>query len=352
MIDIRNFVNVNIKPYEQTREEGSRPQVLVYGAEDNVIVNGFNSDYSVFYHDGDKVELKENDKARATIFFKNGGSYLEFKTDSLPDVATLKNKKLIDNVIIVNASDTPSEITEEEMEELGIYKKFIVEKAISWSNYNKDNYIGGSYQAITISNELGAEMVLASYLSQIKVYESCLDYNFTEVQGIDEDLSDTIEYGNEGEPLTNIPFNFFMKVGNNVLNIGGNAVDGSPLVTTFVSIILTQTTTNAVFNVLKTKLSGNAGINKIRTALCEELNKYTNSGYLTTDEIWGYQDLVVKNALNTSSSETVITTNTPISNGYYIHIFKTTKTKEEVYIFLILATSKGIRYVKIDGRVL
>ena len=354
MIDIRNFVNVNIKSLEETREEGSRPWVLVYssGETNDFTAVGFNSTYDKFYgEDGKEIEgLEDDTMTRLAIFFKNGGSKITFKTDALPTLEKFKNKNLIDNVIIVNLGDV-STFKEEDMDALGIYKKMIVEKAMTKTEYDTLTIEKSSYQVITISNKVGTEMIVASYLSQIKVYESCPDFNFTNVVGLEEDLSDEITYGTEGEPLTDLPYNFEMLIGNNYLTIGGNATDGTPFVTTFVSIILTQTTTNAVFNVLKLKLSGNSGINKIRTALCEELNKYTNSGYLTTDEIWGYQDLVVKNQVN-DNSEVVITTNTPISNGYYIHIFKTSKNKQEVYIFLILATNKGIRYVKIDGRIM
>ena len=48
--------------------------------------------------------------------------------------------------------------------------------------------------------------------------------------------------------------------------------------------------------------------------------------------------------------ETIITKNTPISNGYYIHMFKISGDLRKAYAVIVVATNKGIRYVIVDGK--
>lgn len=436
MVDIRNFVNININPQQKVAENGTRYKVIVYGLGDTEeTLIGANSDYTVFYKDDgtDVRNLGQPYYNYAKIFFQNGGVELTFvKADSLKDIlADESKKKYLDTIIFVKAKTSGKSFTYDDIKDdreyvgglKGVYRKILIART-STSDYagygNTDNDEGNNsngnrFIAVKVSNIVGAEMTIAAYLSKMKVYDetSVNDYDFTEEYGLytgtvvtenldiyknnnllytmnsngndnnqmydrvpadddintnttyylldtKEDVSDVIEGGvTDGQSLQGTPYNFEMVVGGRSLNIGGNVI-GHPsginpecysLVEQFIIIVLTQTTTSAVFTALSAKLSGQKGMGSLRTALSAELNKYVNSGFLVTNRVWMQPTLIMPNEVDSSQEpETVITKNTPLAAGYYIHVFKLSTDRRKVYIVMILPTKKGIRYVQVEGR--
>ena len=91
-------------------------------------------------------------------------------------------------------------------------------------------------------------------------------------------------------------------------------------------------------------------------ATFNELAKYLNSNYLTTDKAWKAEDLtIVKN----NKEYTIITKGTALLQGYKVVILPlyslTEQEKQErkaPYIYVILADSYGIRKVAINGEVI
>lgn len=370
-IDIKNFVDINIKPLERVGESGSRPEVLVVGAPSEFTESGYirscNSDYTKFYSDvlqtvEIKDEMSEEYKSYAKIFFANGGIALRFTGKKYEEITDVKARKdYINNVIIVDYNKDPKERLSGETEsnseddtQENIYQKILIRR----DGYEEGKPIEAQeidpkhpFTAVKISRTIGAEMTIAAYLSKMQVYEagSVADYDFTQEYELKEDLSGGLDYESE-KSLEKIPFNYEMQIGGRYLNIGGNTLDGESLVEKYVTIILTQTVTEKVFNVLSAKLKGQSGIATIRTAIAAELNKYVGSGFLVTNKVWTSPDLVVANGVRSGETEVVIRKNTPLSAGYYIHMFKLDETGRKAYAFIILPTAKGIRYVKIDGR--
>lgn len=376
MIDIRNFVNINIQPSKITSVSGTRPKVMVFGdanAENDIVITGANSNYDTFYNGTTEVKLSGDELTYAQIFFKNGGSYLTFTSKTADALFVDDNKKsLEDTIIFVKYSkDGETSLVDTSKEEgnfgnfddwttKGIYEKILIYRMTS-ASIGADTFKNATAQnvCVKVSDKLGYEMTIAGYLSHIDCYkaDSIADYDFTQEYGVEEDLSDTLTSEvKDGESLQDIHYNFEMLVGGNYLNIGGNAIGSNgyhksfSIVERYVTIILTQNLTEAVFNALSTKISGDRGLGTIRTAMCAELDRYVESGFLITDKVWMNDDLVMANAVDsTLPNETIITKNTPISNGYWVHIFRLSKDDRKAYAFVILTTRKGIRYVKVDG---
>lgn len=352
MIDIRNFVNVNIKPAEKTGLDGSRSEVLVYGSSTEATIASCSSDYSTFYDDNDSsVTLTETDKTLASIFFRNGGVRLKLTKASIPtSVSGFESPSLLDNVIIVNEGSVTN-YDDNSWNSLGIHQKIIIEKAMTKSSYdNLSDHKDSRFEVITIADSedgLGAEMAVAAYLSSLNVYKENPDYDMTRIYGMKDDQSENIS--STSGSLANIKYNFPMKKGANYYMIGGNCTDGSSLVNNFALIVLSQNVSDRVFDVLSSKVSGQTGLSAIATTVADELNKYYTSGLLTNGKVWSNEDLVVANKVKADSKETVITKGTSISNGYHIHVFSLSEDKRSAYIYLILATNEGIRYVAIDG---
>lgn len=338
-IDIRNLVNVNIEPYTSALDSGSRPIVLIYGGTIKYEASSLADVVS--------AGIKENtlEYNGAKLFFENGGIKLKAVGGNLPTKASdLMTKDLLENVIIINIG-TANTYTEDDFKKSGIYKKIIIEGGTSVPTTSK------SFTAYKIENSAtsGERYLIGAYLSKIKVYNesSIKDYSMTLESGTLADVSSKITT-TSGTSLESLAYNFDMLIGGNYYNIGGNCTDGSDLVNNFVTIVLEQTTTNVLFRTLSAKLKGQTGLSAIRTAISSELDKYVNSGFLATNKVWTDEDLIISSAVG-GADEVVITKNTPLSSGYHIHLFKLSSSERSAYAFLILPTSKGIRYIKVDG---
>lgn len=338
-IDIRNLVNVNIEPYTSALDSGSRPIVLIYGGTTKYEASSLADVVS--------AGIKENtlEYNGAKLFFENGGIKLKAVGGNLPTKASdLMTKDLLENVIIINIG-TANTYTEDDFKKSGIYKKIIIEGGTSVPTTSK------SFTAYKIENSAtsGERYLIGAYLSKIKVYNesSIKDYSMTLESGTLADVSSKITT-TSGTSLESLAYNFDMLIGGNYYNIGGNCTDGSDLVNNFVTIVLEQTTTNVLFRTLSAKLKGQTGLSAIRTAISSELDKYVYSGFLATNKVWTDEDLIISSAVG-GADEVVITKNTPLSSGYHIHLFKLSSSERSAYAFLILPTSKGIRYIKVDG---
>lgn len=387
-IGITNFVNINIEKLQQVVDSGTRPTVVVYevpGGNDGAITDlstpteegfgnfkdlilvGASSDYSTFYEPNGKETKRIKDNAGgkdvrqyARIFFQNGGVRLIFTARPLTALSDSEYKKEnLQNIIWVQYNSDGKDAepkADNNLKDLigtGIYSKLLIYRSGSVAGDLPEEIKNvKSSVIIKTSDIVGAEMTVAAYLSKMKVYDKVADYDFTEEFGVPEDLSNLLDDPiNDGSVVIGFPGNLEMQVGTNkYLNVGGNTLAGTPLVEQFVTIVLTQTLTDKVFDVLSTKLAGQRGLAAIRTAISAELDRYVNSGFLTTDKVWTSNDLIIDNPLNPGHPETIITKNTPLASGYYIHLFKLGSDGQSAYAFILLPTIKGIRYIKIDGR--
>lgn len=339
-IDIRNLVNINIEPYKSASDSGTRSTALVYG--------GTLKYDATSLADVKKAGVKEDslEYNGAKLFFENGGIKLKAVGTNLPTKATdLMCKDLLENIIIINIGTTNT-YNESDFAKAGIYKKIIIEGGTSLPTSSK------SFTAYKLetSTSSGERYLIGAYLSKIKVYNesSIKDYSMTlETGSTITDLSSKVTSESDSS-LEDISYNFNMLIGGNYYNIGGNCTDGSDLVNNFTTIVLEQTTTNALVRTLSAKLKGQTGLSAIRTAISSELDKYVYSGFLSTNKVWTDEDLTLPSEVG-GNDEVVITKNTPLSSGYHIHLFKLSSNERSVYAFLILPTSKGIRYIKVDG---
>ena len=206
----------------------------------------------------------------------------------------------------------------------------------------------------------GVEMAIAAYLTQINAdqYNSVEDYYFTTenvVYTIDNETS--IGYicdDNElAEVLMEKQINFNSMLVNEVRNIGGNTTKDKDFVNEFMLILLHQTLTNRLVELLTQKIKYNqTGLSLIGAAISDELHRYLNNGYLTTEKSWTDPDLVIDGI-------TVISKNTQLQLGYkYIILPFSTLTAEDrrqhklPKIYIIIADSYAIRKIEITGEVI
>lgn len=339
MATIKNFVNIDIKHQDKYTELGTRPTIILFDNSFTKLTDG-----EIYTEMPDEID--DNLKAYFEIFFDNGGSQIKVIKGKLP--TTEEGFKALGNdyIVLVSTEDfTKTTFDSTILDNLkGIDRKIVLLRKTS------DTFTESSPNvAIKVSNVIGAEISMGAYLSQIDVYDEdkVNDYDFTIEYDIEDDFSSSVS--KEGS-LSTIPYNFEMKIVDSTRNVGGNMTDTNSMVEEYITIIMQQTLSYTLINALGKKLKGQAGISAIRTALCEELNKYVASGFLVSNKIWQYNDLVAKNPVDSSVEKVVIKKNTPISSGYYLYFFPLANDSREVGVFLVIATAKGIRYIAVDGR--
>lgn len=356
MIDIRNFVQIDIEADKTVSENGFRPTVALFcgttESTDSLLV-GANSDFTEFYdEDGEAVTLTADTKRYAKIFFANGGARLAIKAGTIAQgIASLSNDIIVLAQMGLTTATAKTNLGTALVGLKGINRKIVVCRDALASAPTLDSTAAGDFIVSKTSAITGAEMTICAYLSKMKPYVSGspVDYDFTEEFEVAEDASTTLALGNNS--VTALPFNFEMRIANKYLNIGGNTISGKDLVEQYVIIIMEQLLTNRVFTALSSKLSGQTGLSAIRTAIASELDKFVNSGFLSTEQVWTKSDLILPNAVDeTKPKETVITKNTPLGSGYHIHMFRLSGDGRKAYAVIVLATTKGIRFVEVYGK--
>lgn len=379
-VKIQNFVDVNIIRKNRAVKSGTRDTVILFTNEANLDVS--ENPITEIIEINSLVEAKEkltgvmpNALKYCTVYFNNGGKKLLLYTNinsNEIDLSEIANEY----ICIAYASDVTTQATDaqnllalaHEMEaKTGIEQKIILTRTTSTTAIQTTiTYDAGTANETTITvnsaetknfvlkyasnTNLGAEMTIAAYLSKINVYgtNSIFDYMFTIEDANNEEITDA-----QYKSIINNNINVDFTLANEVRNCGGNCSNGDDLVNTYVLIVLQQTLTDAVVELLATKLKNQSGINKLYPTITAELEKYKSSGYLTTDKIWTYDDLYYTWH---DKQYLIIEQGTAIQNGYYIKILPYAdlddtdkQNRKAPPIYVIIAEQYGIRSIQIDG---
>lgn len=370
-IDLRTFVDINIKRHAMSTVESSRDVSVLLSNEgtDSSIDKTYNSLSEV---QADlEAEAYPNTIAAAKAYFDNGGAKLHIKvvvvaasastfTDDALKAAILA---LPDKEIVVGfTGDYDNEGTsdgypaamkrvamsiEADTSIYGIKEKILVGRSTTDDTSSIKNF------GVKRSSVQGAEMSIAAYLSGIDVYgiDTVKDYCYTK-----EILTAEAESNEVVTECISHNMNVAMNISGNVINIGGNAKDGQSIVNSFCLIVLQQTTTDRVFNAITQKLKGSSGLAVLSTVIGQELAKYVTSGYLVTDKSWTDRDLVIS---YNSNSYTIIKQGELLPLGYkvvilpYNDLSEADKAERKTPpIYVVIADTYGIRKVTLNGEVI
>ena len=366
-INLKRFVDIDIKQHVETRLSGTRDEVILYTSEGSAGTNLLLESLA------DAVKIKTSMPiayAYAEVFFNNNGAKLKV-IEGVPYANITKELLMaLDNKYIcvtyaASKDDTekvyaaletvannmqPVKMSGENQSSIyGINEKLILSRtAVSTDMTAYANFV------VKYSNVVGAEMTMAAYLSRINVYgiDTVYDYMFTQEAIGEEDVSNEVY----DELITN-NYNVDVKLGGIVRNCGGNCKDGADLVNNYVRIILHQTLTDRLVDVLAQKLKNSSGIAKIYNTITQELENYLTCGYLTRDKIWTDSDLVVTGG--NGQQYTIISKGTALTNGYVIKVLPLESLTEQDKalrkapgIYVVLADQYGIRSITINGEII
>ena len=376
-IDLKNFVDINIQPAEKSTIEGTRGTVALFVAGTQKTFDAYVDSYENYlnFHETSIEMTTSQLDTTVSIFFTMNGYKLhliscEFDESGEALISALTN--LPTNEIMIMAVDElametnvaaealkAAALHNEQQNVYGIDEKVFITNADVSDDFTEDTE---SVKNLIIKyGSRGNEATIAAYLSNINYYETDTvhDYmftveNYTTQSGL---TNKAIELTNEQYlDLISNNYNVDIDIANSIRNMGGNCKDGEDLVNNFSRIVLHQTLTERLVELLAQKLKSTSGISKIYAAICSELEKYKTAGYLTTDKIWTNEDLKIS---RNGVTYTIIEKGTPLTNGYIVTILPMTSLTDEERtersappIYVILADQYGIRKMTISGEII
>ena len=357
-LNLDKFIKIIIKSGENSSRFASRDTAVLICDTLNVI-NPASADYTLLESYEDLAKNVSNPsetlKKYVRIFFDNKGVKLKLvkKIGSDSIKTTIKSLDR-DLITVAYCSDTSSKLTKADFPD-NITNTSDQKILVSWDTLT-DTYLNENRSQFFIVKygNPGVEMTVLAYLTNINgyYYESVQDYDFT-VEELKAEYytqpSDTIV-----EKAINENYNVDAELAGELRNIGGNDTGGYSLVNDFMMILLSQTLSDKLLNVITSKIKYNQnGLNIIQSTIIQELDRYVNCGYLTKDKVWTDDTLIVPEGY------TLITKNTPLTQGYKFIIlpFSTLNDAEKnnhelPKIYLLLAESYSIRSIEINGKTL
>lgn len=371
-IDVRRFVDINIKQHVETQISGTRDTLVLYTHEgtlgkisgntvgaisDKEILASW-ADASAIYN---KTSFPDTN-VYLSMYFQNGGAKavviegIDYKDLTANMLKSLDNKFILIGLCAANknvelaytALKTIATSRENDADVYGVNEKIIFARTATAT----DNSIVSNFAA-KYSNVYGAEMTMAAYLSGIDVYgvSTVNDYMYTAESIKEEVLTDELY-----EKLILNNMNVDTYFAGNVRNLGGNLKNGADLTNSYVRIILHQTLTDRLLELLVTKIKNVDGIGKIYATISKELENYRSCGYLSTDKIWTDETMTV--TVN-GKQYTIIEEGTPLTNGYFVQVLPMSALTDEDKaarkappIYVIIADQYGIRAITVNGEII
>lgn len=350
-IDLRKFVDINIQKHVDAVISGTRETVALFtdvGNKGTVRIISNLADAKAAYSSNADV-LKY-----LTMYFNHNGCkvavYEGYASITKDDILALPDEYIC--IASTNMSyNGLSGLAEDLNLDAAIYG--IKEKLIFARTTSFDDMSPTKNFVVKYSSEVGAEMTMLAYLSRINVYgiDTVFDYAFTQESLKSEDITDA---NFDALMENNINVNIYLANASRVC--GGNCKDGTEMTNNFVRIVLHQTLTNRLIQLLTQKIKSNSGLGKIYTVIAQEMAHYLSCGYLTTDKVWSDDSLTV-NVNN--NSYTIIEKGTPLINGYAVKVLPLSSLTDvdkaqhrAPLIYLIVADQYAIRKITINGEVI
>ena len=371
-IDVRRFVDINIKQHVETQISGTRDTLVLFTHEGtkgkisgNVTEKIGNAEVIDSWTKANLLypaTTAPDTNAYLSVYFANDGAKVaviegvDYTTLTTDMIAALDNKFILIGLCSAstNATLAYNKLKSIAVERNGNPNVYGINEKIIFARtaVMTDTDIVANF-ASKYSKVYGAEMTMAAYLSNIDVYgvSTVNDYMYTSESIAEESLTDA-QYAT----LSTNNINVDVYLAGGIRNLGGNLKNGADLTNSFVRIILHQTLTERLLSLLTTKLKGTEGAGKIYAAIAKELENYSNCGYLSKDKIWTDKTMVVnKNGID----YTIIEQGTPLITGYVIKVLpmsaRTEQEKAERQappIYVVIADQYGIRAITVNGEII
>lgn len=371
-IDVRRFVDINIKQHIETQISGTRDTVILYTHEGTVGKISGNTTNTIT--ENEKISswsqantiynssMFPDTNAYLSIYFQNAGARIvviegiDYSALTYEMIASLDNEYILitscssidDATEAYEKLKTIASVRETNNDIYGVNEKIIFGRTTTIDDTDVISNFASKYSTV-----FGAEMTMAAYLSGIDVYGTSTvnDYMYTPESIKEEVLTDSM-YAVLLENNINVDTYF----AGNTRNLGGNLKNGADFTNSYVRIVLHQTLTNKLLSLLVTKIKNMDGVGKIYATVSKEIENYRSCGYLSTDKIWTDETMVV--TVN-GNKYTIIEQGTPLINGYLVKVLPMSALTENDRalrkappVYVIIADQYGIRAITVNGEII
>jgi hypothetical protein len=393
MIDINKIIKINLEILENNIEELDIYKTAVYLYPSSDDIKNENKLYSSYsdveddYYDNDKGKIVDDGNLCFNLkqYFKNGGNRIvvcpvtNYTKTEFIEIITEVRKIVNDFIFVVVSSqcigeskyNTGIEETESENKIIDLAKYCESLKSpnvirLCFTTNSKtfidDNGLNDYSTIIKYSSSknnnymIDTALLVPAYFSGISLseYSSFKDYCYTKEKLYDVDDNGICNLTSDEYDQLVDKYNFIDKIGNNILNFGGNCSNGIGLTLEFGMIALEN---DIAYNVLesiidKQYLTAN-GLTNVVSIINSTLQKYVSNGFIQENGIYDYEKYIYS---YNGKKYTIINKNEAMEKGYKIYPIPISNISSQDYkdkkfppIVIVVKTNNGARIVEING---
>ena len=193
-------------------------------------------------------------------------------------------------------------------------------------------------------------LAFLAFTTQIRLdgFNTIEDYCYTDENGLE------IIDGKGHYDTWITKYNFVDKVGNKVLNFGGNLYNGTSIDSDFGVTCIENDIAYALLDIVTSKIRITpTAQTRVVTAINTVLNRYINNGLILSNSVYSGEDMFIKYNEKTYS---IIHKGTTLLNGYYVFTVPVSaisvedkQNKKFTPIIVVIMTSAGARTISVSG---
>lgn len=203
-----------------------------------------------------------------------------------------------------------------------------------------------------VDTKVGTDDALSflAFTTQIRLdgFNTIEDYCYTDENGLE--IIDSKDHYDTW--ITK--YNFVEKVGNKVLNFGGNLYNGTSIDSDFGVTCIENDIAYALLDIVTSKIRITpTAQTRVVTAINTVLNRYINNGLILSNSVYSGEDMFIKYNEKTYS---IIHKGTTLLNGYYVFTVPVSaisvedkQNKKFTPIIVVIMTSAGARTISVSG---
>lgn len=385
MVDINKLIDVNFNIVRETTPIGSYKKALYFMNKTNTAFDGYCT-YLLNTDNGLKRQ-KTDDKDNAPLTVDTFNKINATLGDALKETKVIANLSRFFNydgqelIVVVCDNKVP---TADDVQAIKRTFQDFIYYTISQDMFNSvnidelNNDISAPYTVrlcLTVKNTEENETKLAAvknnnifvklvdttvgtddaltflaFTTQIRLdgFNTIEDYCYTDEDG----LTVIDSKGHYDTWITK--YNFVDKVGNKVLNFGGNLYNGTSIDSDFGVTCIENDIAYALLDIVTSKIRITpTAQTRVVTAINTVLNRYINNGLILSNSVYSGEDMFIKYNEKTYS---IIHKGTTLLNGYYVFTVPVSaisvedkQNKKFTPIIVVIMTSAGARTISVSG---
>jgi hypothetical protein len=389
MVDINKLIDVNFNIVRETTPIGSYKKALYFmNKTTNTAFNGYCT-YLLNSENGltrQKTDGKDNapltvdifNKINATLsdalketnvianlsrFFNYDGQELivvvcDNKVPTADDVQAIKrtfqdfiyytvSQDIFNSLTATNIDELNNDISAPYTVRLCLTVKNTTENETKLTNVKNNNIF---VKLVDTTVETDDALSFLAFTTQIRLdgFNTIEDYCYTDENG----LTVLDSKGHYDTWVTK--YNFVDKVGNKVLNFGGNLYNGTSIDSDFGVTCIENDIAYALLDIVTSKIRITpTAQTRVVTAINTVLNRYINNGLILSNSVYSGEDMFIKYNEKTYS---IIHKGTTLLNGYYVFTVPVSaisvedkQNKKFTPIIVVIMTSAGARTISVSG---